>query len=194
MDWDSNRLADPAHRVVSERVLARGRAFSFVELEVASPHGRYTNQIVRHPGAVTILAVTGDPDPRVVFVENYRASVDWRVLELPAGKLDKGEDPRRCAHRELIEETGYEAGRIEPLGEVLTSPGLTDERMDLFLARDLQQVGARPEDDEDLIVRTIPVDSCLDMARRGQIEDAKSALTILLAHAQGKLDPAGGAS
>lgn len=194
MDHNATETSAPLHRVQSERMLARGRAFSFVELEVASPHGRYTNQIVRHPGAVTILAVTGDPEPRVVFVENYRASVDRRVLELPAGKLDEGEDPRRCAHRELIEETGYEAGQIEPLGEVLTSPGLTDERMYLFLARDLRQVGASPEDDEDLIVRTIPVDACLDMARRGQIEDAKSVLTILLAHAQGKLDPAGGGS
>ncbi len=193
MDDRNAQLSAPLHRIVSERVLARGHAFSFVELQVRSPDGAYTNQIVRHPGAVTILALTSDPEPRVVFVENYRASVDRRVLELPAGKLDEGEDPSRCAHRELIEETGYEAGRIERLGEVLTSPGLTDERMYLFLAQDLRQVGARPEDDEDLIVRSIPVDSCLDMARRGEIEDAKSALTILLAHAQGKLALAEGA-
>ncbi len=190
MDYDA-QVARPNHRIVRQRELARGRAFAFVELEITGPHGAYTNQIVRHPGAVTILALTPGRRPELVFIENYRASVDRRVLELPAGKLDEGEEPAACARRELIEETGYEAGRVEKLAEVLTSPGLTDERMHLFIARELRQVGACPEHDEDLIVRTIPVDVGLDMARSGRIEDAKSALTILLAHARGYLAEAG---
>ncbi len=176
--------------ILSERLLAEGRHFAFMELEVTSRKGgSHTNQIVRHPGAVTILPVldsTAD-EPFILFVENYRSAVDGRLLELPAGKLEQGEDPAEAGGRELIEETGYKAGRIEPLCEFYTTPGLTDERMHVFIARDLEHVGQALEDDEDLIVRKVPLQYALQLATQSRIEDAKSALAILTAHSRGLL-------
>lgn len=188
MDTGSDRAGKPG--VVAERVLAQGRYFAFVELEIASRSGAaHTNQVVRHPGAVTILPLREQPgeQPAIVFVEVYRAAVDRRLLELPAGKLERGEDPASCAGRELIEETGYQAGRIDPIFDFFTTPGLTNERMHAFLARDLRHVGQALEDDEDILVREVPVAEAVRMAVEGRIEDAKSALTILLAHGRGLL-------
>ncbi len=176
--------------VLSERVLAQGRHFAFSELTIASRSGgRHTNQIVRHPGAVTILPILdgGNARARIVFVENYRAAVDRRLLELPAGKLEAGEDPAEAAGRELIEESGFRAGRIEPLSEFFTTPGLTDERMFAFVARDLVHVGQSLEEDEDLIVRQVPLGDALRMASDGTIEDAKTSLVLLIARARGVL-------
>lgn len=178
-------------RVTGERVLTRGRYFNFVELDIASPRASYTNQIVRHPGAVTILPVLerAGMEAAVVFVDCYRASVDRRVLELPAGKLEAGEDPRDAALRELGEETGFAAGSIQGMGVVLTTSGLTDERMHLFLARDLREVGQHPEDDEDLVPRVVPLREAIALATRGGLEDAKSIVTILMALGRGLLGP-----
>ena len=188
MEADREQARKPG--IVSERVLAQGRHVAFTELEVSSRNGgTHTNQIVRHPGSVTILPVleSGGQEPCIVFVENYRAALDARLLELPAGKLEPGEDPAEAAGRELIEETGYRSGRIQPLVQFYTTPGLTDERMHVFIARDLVYVGQQLEDDEDLIVQKIPLQSALQLAADGRIEDAKSALAMLTAYRRGQL-------
>lgn len=155
----------------------------------AQGHERTQRAIVRHPGSVIVLPVRaqGAGGPSVLLIENFRISVEAKVLELPAGTRARGEDPLVCAHRELEEETGHRAGTMRGLGSFLTSPGLSDERMHAFVATDLVEVGQRLEVDEDIVVRPMPARQAVEWAQAGRIEDAKSALVLLWAHARGML-------
>ncbi len=114
-------------------VLFEGLRFRVEQLSQTAPDGsRHAKQVVRHPGAVALLPLLGDG--RICFVQEYRASVAQTLVELPAGTLEAGEEPIHAARRELAEETGYRAGRLEPLATFYTSPGVLDERMILYLA------------------------------------------------------------
>ncbi|MEO1173814.1 MAG: NUDIX hydrolase [Myxococcota bacterium] len=138
-------------------------------------------EVVRHPGAAAVLPLTADGD--VIFVYQYRYTVGgaW-LMEIPAGKLDSDdEDPRVCAERELLEETGFRAGRITPLGSIFVSPGFTDERISLYLAQELTAGIQELEADEVLEVRRLPWAEALEKATNGEITDAKSAVAILRA-------------
>lgn len=178
-------------RILDRQTLHKGAKFDFEEVTIRGPGGeRLRRQVVRHPGAVVILPLLDDP-PRVVFVRNDRPAVDREVLELPAGTLEPGEPPARCAARELEEETGFRAGSIEPLGMFLTTPGLTDERMHAYLATSLTEVGASPEPDEQLTVELVPLGEAMGMIDEGRLEDAKSMLAILLARRAGRLGARG---
>lgn len=176
----------PDPRVVARRTLHRGRKFDFESLTVRRPSGgELQREIVRHPGAVVVVPVLGDG--RIVLIRNYRISVEQRLWECCAGTLEPPEDPAVCAGRELIEETGYRAGRIEPLGWFYTTPGLTDERMHAFIAQDLVQVGQSLEDDESIEVAPVPAAEALAMIDRGDLRDGKSIAAILLAERRGLL-------
>lgn len=144
------------------------------ELADGTRHGR---QIVRHPGAVTILPMVDDE--HVCLIRNYRVSVDDTLIELPAGTREPHEPPEQTAHRELIEETGYEAARLEPLHEFYLSPGILDERMHLFLATGLREVGANREVGEEIENLVVPWSEALEMVRQGMIQDAKTIVGIL---------------
>lgn len=164
---------------------------------VARPNGRAVErEVVRHPGAVVIVPILEGKTPsdpkRVVAIRNYRISVGARLLEFPAGTLEAGEDPSACAGRELIEETGYEAATLAPLGWFHTTPGLTDEKMYAFAATSLQHIGQDLEEDEDIEVVTLATTEALGMIDRGEIgasgwSDAKSMLALLLAERRGLL-------
>lgn len=139
--------------------------------------GEAIRHIVRHPGAVCVLALL--PDERLVMIRNFRiASAQW-MNEFCAGKLEPGEDPRNAALRELAEETGYHAGSIESLGTFYTSPGFTDELMHAFVARDLRPCAVELQPDEriEVVVRT--VEEFERLARSGEICDGKSLATFL---------------
>lgn len=137
-------------------------------------------EIVRHPGAAAVVPV--DPEGNVVMVRQYRYAVDGWLLEIPAGKLDApGEDPRVCAERELLEETGYRADRISALGAIWVSPGFTDEQIALFLAEDLTAGEQQLEADEVLHVERVPLADAIEQAYRGDITDAKSATALMRA-------------
>jgi len=168
--------------ILSVREIHRGRRFTFEEISVANrdPAGQpITREIVRHPGAVAVLPVLDDG--RYVLIRNYRIAVDDTLWELCAGTLDAvGEQPIECAARELEEETGYRAGRIEPVGFFYTTPGLTDERMYAFAAFDLEPVGQSLEPGEEISVCLKGPDEVDEMIRSGVMVDAKSILTILL--------------
>jgi len=142
---------------------------------------RIEREVIRHPGAVVVLPILDEGlSGSIVFVRNLRPPIG-HVLEAPAGTIEPGEDPASCAHRELIEETGYRAATLRPLGWFYTTPGITDERMHAFVATDLTHVGASPEDDEALEAVTIPAREALSMLDRGEINDGKTIVALLQA-------------
>ncbi len=149
--------------------------------EVELPSGkRITLELLRHPGAAAVVPFLDDE--RILLLTQYRYAAGGTIWEVPAGKLDKGEDPELCALRELEEETGYRAGRIERTGVILTSPGFTDERIHLFCAYDLEPGTLQHEQAEQIEVREVRFSEALDMIDRGELIDAKSI--VALYHAQ----------
>ena len=161
------------------QVAFTGKLFNVEVIEFTSREGRAVRrEVVRHPGAVVIVPIFADN--RLAMIRNYRIAVDQRLWELPAGKLERGEDPQRAASRELEEETGYRAGRIEKLGEFYTSPGFADERIRAYLAQDLEEVGQRLEPGEDIVLELLPLKQVLEMLDRGEIRDAKTIAALYL--------------
>ncbi|RMH29062.1 MAG: NUDIX hydrolase [Planctomycetota bacterium] len=181
-------------RVVGERVLHEGRSYDFVELSVDHPDGRRrTKPMVRHRGAACVVPILdGAGGPEIVLVRNDRVTIDRFLLEIPAGGIDPGEDPAVAAARELEEEAGYRAATVEPLGRFYTTPGLTDEMMHAFVARDLSFVGQRLEPYEVLTVEVMPwaeLRRMLDHGGMGDgaLIDGKTMLSLLLAMRAGVL-------
>jgi ADP-ribose pyrophosphatase len=142
--------------------------------------GESVREVIRHRGAAVILPILDDG--RVLLVRQFRYPVGEVLLELPAGTLEPGEDPIACAARELIEETGHAAGAITALGRFYSAPGYTDETLHAVLATDLARSDAgSPDDDEVIEVEVHPVDVVLRMIELGDIRDAKTIATIMLA-------------
>lgn len=157
--------------------------FRLLRRTIRSPRGDvFERTYVSTPGAVGVVAVT--PDNHLVLVSQYRSTFDDYVLEIPAGMRDvAGEDPARTAWRELAEETGYIPGTVEHLGSCLSSPGITDSVVELFIARNVAAGDSAPEGPEELemSVLLVPFSDALTMVDRGEITDAKSVIGILLA-------------
>ena len=157
--------------------------FRLLRRTISGPQGDvFVRTYVSTPGAVGVIALT--PDNQIVLVSQYRSSFDDLVLEIPAGMRDvDGEDPARTAWRELAEETGYVPATVEFLGSCLSSPGVTDSGVELFIARDVVVGESAPEGPEELemIVMLIPFSRALAMVDEGEITDSKSVVGILLA-------------
>jgi ADP-ribose pyrophosphatase len=164
----------------ASRQIYKGRLIDLRLEEAVLPNGATIElEIIHHPGAAAVVAL--DVDGSVALVHQYRHAAGGFIWEVPAGKLD-GEDPLVCAARELREEAGLVCGRLTHLGSILTTPGFTNERIHLFLARDLTVVPQQLEDDEVLTVSRVLLAEALEMIRRGEIEDAKSIAALYLAH------------
>ncbi|SDH08067.1 NUDIX domain-containing protein [Desulfosporosinus hippei] len=162
-------------------VILEGRIIRVERDSVRLPNGLVsTREVVRHPGAVGVIAVL---DQEILLVRQYRYAIAQETLEIPAGKLDANESPLECAERELQEETGYR-GSMEGVSTFYTTPGFTDEVMHLFLARDLIWDPLKPDEDEFLRVERIPWDKAVQMARQNLFKDAKTILGILLLQGQ----------
>ncbi len=161
------------------KTLLESRVFRVVRVSnPQAPGGGHVRDIVEHPGAVAIVPlVDGD---HVCLIYNDRVATGKTLVELPAGTIDPGEAPSETAARELIEETGYRAGRIEPLAEFFTSPGICSERMHLFLATDLTPGSMALEGGEQIKPFVVPWSEAVRMALGGEIEDGKSLIGILL--------------
>jgi ADP-ribose pyrophosphatase len=158
--------------------LLRTSLFRVVQQTYKTPdHREHVHQIVRHPGAVTILPVLDDG--RICLIDNYRLAVDQTLLELPAGTREPDEDPAETARRELIEETGYRAGRIELLTRFFMSPGILDEQMHLFLATQLTPGEPDLQGGEQITPRVTTWDETLRLIHEGRIRDAKTLVGLL---------------
>ena len=141
-------------------------------------------EMVRHPGASAVVPFLSDPtgdDPQILLLKQFRHAADGYIYEVPAGKLDGGEDPAVCAARELKEETGCTAESIEHLTTIYTTPGFTDERIHIFMAHGIAQGESAQEKDEFMSIETMPISRALAMIRDGAISDAKSIVAILYA-------------
>jgi ADP-ribose pyrophosphatase len=139
-------------------------------------------EMLRHPGAAAVVPFLDPPkdaDPRVVLIRQLRHAASGYIWEVPAGRLDQGEPPEWCAARELEEETGMRARRLERLVTIYTTPGFTDERIHLFLADGLDPGAEHREADEFMELHTLPWSQVLTMVERGEIVDAKTLVSLL---------------
>lgn len=169
-------------RLATRRVYS-GRLLTVEEETVQTPAGtEITLEMIRHPGAAAVVALLSEPDaddPHVLLIHQYRYAAEGSIWEVPAGVLERGEDPETCARRELEEETGARAECFEHLTTIFTTPGFTDERIHLFLATGIQAGTAAPEEDELIAVQTRPMSHVLRMIRDREIIDAKSIAALL---------------
>jgi len=166
-------------RVRAHRVVYEGKVLSLHVDEVEEPEGaRATREVVRHRGSVAALAITDDG--RIVLVRQYRYPVDESVWELPAGRLDAGEDPETAVQRELQEEIGQKAGRLEKIAFFYTTPGFCDEAMHVFRASGLTASKLRGDDDERIEVRTFALEELRRMIASGEIREGKTLVALLM--------------
>jgi ADP-ribose pyrophosphatase len=176
---------------VHRQVIHQGAKFAFERVTLQGTDGKtLSREVVRHPGAVVVVPILETSSGnQLVFIRNWRVAIEDWLVELPAGTLERGEDPAACAARELEEETGYQAATIEPLGRFYTSPGLSDELMWAYAATGLRNVGQKLEPDERVIVHPVGVDRALQMIGSGELTDGKSIAVVLLAKERGLLTP-----
>ena len=170
---------------VSNRRVYTGRVINLDVDTVRFPNGTTGElEMIRHPGASAVVPFLSDPageDPQVLLIRQYRYAAEGYLYEIPAGRLEKGEDPAVCARRELQEETGCTARRVDHMYTFYTTPGFTDERIHLFAAIGLTRGETRHEADEFMETETVTLSRALSMVEGGEISDGKSALGILYA-------------
>lgn len=170
----------PSFELIESETLLQGRAFKIRRDHLRTPDGRMTKfEIIEHGGSVILVPV--DPDGNLLFVRQYRHAAAADLLELPAGTRDGDEPFEVCAAREIREETGMEAGKLQKVGEFYLAPGYSTEFMVVYLATDLKPNPLDADEDEFLSVEKIPISEAIQRAERGDIPDAKSLAALLLA-------------
>lgn len=161
---------------IGTKPIFQGKIISLQVDEVRLPNGATaTREIVRHPGAVAVIALVDD---KMLVVEQYRKPFDKNLVEIPAGKLDAGEEPMEAAKRELAEETGYTAGQIRLLSSFYTSPGFADEKIYLYLAEQLEAGEVHLDEDEFLDCRAVTLEEAEQLVAEGRIGDAKTIMAV----------------
>jgi ADP-ribose pyrophosphatase len=174
----SHRFEDA--ETLSRRELWRGSVGSFGEEHVRLPDGRLMSlAVLQHPGACAVVPLLGDG--RVVLLRQYRHAVRETLWEIPAGKLDRGESLETCAVRELKEETGYSASELISIGTICVTPGYSDERIHLYVARGLTAGSQELQANETIYCTELPFAEAVRMAEEGEISDAKTAIALLRA-------------
>jgi ADP-ribose pyrophosphatase len=169
----------PRARRLSSRRIYAGKVLSLDLDEVEEPGGVHTKrEVVRHSGSVAVLAI--QDDGKIVLVRQYRYPVDDFVWELPAGRLDPGESPEEAAQRELQEEIGFKAGRLQKMAFFHTTPGFCDESMHVFRATGLIASKAQGDEDERIEVQAFTLSELEAMIDRGELREGKTLVAILL--------------
>ncbi|HTP67236.1 MAG TPA: NUDIX hydrolase [Geobacteraceae bacterium] len=165
-------------------VLFKGLVVDIEQFDVMiGEKGWHTYQIIRHPGGAAVLPL--HDDGTVTLIRQLRPAVGDNMIEAPAGRLGPGEEPASCALRELVEEAGLAARKIESLGLIYPSPGVLDEAIHLFLASGLSDVAAMPEEYEEIAMVRIPLAEAVQMAKDGRITDGKTIALLLRADGKG---------
>lgn len=163
-------------KTLTSQIVYDGKIITVRRDEVELANGRKSfREVVEHSGGVVIVALKGDS---ILFVKQFRYPIKNVVLELPAGKLEKGEDPDAACERELEEETGYRAKHWTSLGYIYTSIGFCDEKLYLYLAQELEFVGEHPDDGEILENYEYKIKDVEEMIQNGKINDAKTICAI----------------
>lgn len=172
---------EPKARIISSRTVYRGPVFRVTTDQVLEPAGiKVRRDLIHHPGSVVVLAVDDSrTTPAVLLERQYRHAAGDYLWELPAGRIDPGEDELQAARRELIEETGYRATRWKRILKFYASPGFVAETMAVYLAIGLHAGEAEPEADEVILKRMVPLPTVIKMILRGTIRDAKTISSVL---------------
>jgi len=161
-------------------VLLETRKFRIEErVEILTDGSNKAHAIVIHPGAAVVLPLLQDDEQRVLLIRNHRIAAGGPLWELPAGTLEAGETPERCAARELVEETGHRALHLRPLLSLFSSPGFCDEKLHVFVATGLELAEQALSEGERIEVHPLPMNEALAMVRDGRIEDAKTIAALL---------------
>lgn len=169
---------DPHEEVLERRRFFSGRVFAAEIMDVRLQDGRIgKREIIRHNGGAAIVPL--DEDLNVYVVRQFRSPFEQVLVEIPAGKLEANEDPRDCAIRELKEETGFSADKVEDLGCIFSSPGYSSEALYLYLATSLHEGSAQLDEGEFVNVEKIPLKDLLEQINEGKIRDAKTVVALL---------------
>lgn len=173
---------DYIEKTVSTTPIYDGRVIKVRVEDVELPDGSMSKrELIAHGGGVGVIAVNDKRE--VLMVNQYRIAARSMMLEIPAGKLEVGEDPLETGKRELIEETGYKAGNFVHLGEYYATPGYCEEKLNIYLATELEYVGQKLDEGEFLDVKVYTLDELYEMVMNNKIYDAKTAIAILKAKA-----------
>lgn len=167
---------------LSTRRVHSGRVLDLDVDTVRFPDGSVGElEMIRHSGASAVVPLFpgAAADPEILLLRQFRHAADGPIWEVPAGRLDPGETPEACARRELVEEAGLHAGRLDRLTTIFTTPGFTDERIHLFVARDLVATEHHREADEFIETHRMPLSRALAMIRSGEVTDAKTAVSLM---------------
>ena len=173
--------ASRKERIVSSLTVYEGPVFSVTTDQVEEPNGvRARRDVIHHSGSVVVLAVDDSTaTPRVLLERQYRHAATDYLWELPAGRIDPGEQELKAAQRELLEETGYTAAKWRRILKFYASPGFVAETMSVFLATGLRAGEAQPEEDEIIYKRMVPLPAAVRMVLHGTIRDAKTISSVL---------------
>ena len=164
-------------KTLSSKTVFEGRVFDVEIKEITTPEGRSSQrEIVKHPGGACILPV--DDEGNCYLVKQFRSPFEKVMLEAPAGKIEKGEDPLFCASREITEETGLTAGKIESVGNIAATPGYCSEIISLFIGTELSYSKAEPDENEYISTVKMPLKEAIELADNGTINDAKTLVLL----------------
>lgn len=171
-------------QTLEEHVIYQGKIITVKNDKVLLPNNKESfREKICHPGGACVLAIK---DEKVLLIKQFRYAYDQVIYEIPAGKLEKGEDPLLAAKRELKEETGYIADQLKPLFTIYPTPGYTDEKLYLYLAKDLKEGECCPDEDEFVTRVWIDKKEAFKMAQEGTINDAKTLIALLWLKADGE--------
>lgn len=163
---------------IGEEIIYNGRILDLARETHRMPDGREARfEMVQHSGGAAALPIL--PDGRLILIKQFRPAIEDYILEIPAGRLEPGEDGAACIARELQEEIGYQPGRLEKLGDIYSSVGFCNEMIHIFLARDLQPVERALEPDEFIELQIMTLDEALELVKTGQLLDAKTKVALL---------------